>query len=222
MGARFGGWVRQGGRSKWLLAGAAVSLVGYLGLAVLAERSERFDIDREARAWVLVLRHEAVTTPMQMVTRLGQDVGLVSLIALGSVSLWRLSRRWAIALPLVMAGTGLLQWLAKWASDRPRPDAAPWGFPSGHVLSLVVFFGLIVYLIATASRPRRRWRVLACLACMAPVVVVAASRLYLDRHWLSDLAGGLAIGLAYLFLVVWVIEVALGGRDAGPRPSSVV
>jgi membrane-associated phospholipid phosphatase len=39
------------------------------------------------------------------------------------------------------------------------------------------------------------------------VVVVAFSRLYLDKHWLSDLVGGFAIGAAYLLLAIWVVEV---------------
>jgi membrane-associated phospholipid phosphatase len=42
-----------------------------------------------------------------------------------------------------------------------------------------------------------------------PVIVVAFSRLYLDRHWLSDLAGGLTIGTAYLLLAIWVVEIVL-------------
>jgi len=41
------------------------------------------------------------------------------------------------------------------------------------------------------------------------VGVVAFSRLYLDRHWLSDLGGGFSIGLAYLLLAIWLIEVVL-------------
>jgi undecaprenyl-diphosphatase len=161
---------------------------------------------------------------MEIVTRLGDDAGLVPLIVIASLLLWRVSRRWAIALPVVMLGTGGLQWLAKWTANRPRPNEAPWGFPSGHVLSLVVFFGLMIYLVATASRRRRRWRLLACLVCLVTVATVAFSRLYLDKHWLSDLGGGLSVGLAYLLLAIWVIEVVLvrvppaDRETAGERP----
>jgi membrane-associated phospholipid phosphatase len=44
-------------------------------------------------------------------------------------------------------------------------------------------------------------------------VVVAFSRLYLDRHWLSDLAGGLTVGAAYLLLAIWLVEVVLTPAD---------
>jgi undecaprenyl-diphosphatase len=134
--------------------------------------------------------------------------------------LWRLNRRWAVALPVLMAGAGALQWLAKAATGRARPNLAPFGFPSGHVLSLVVFFGLMIYLVAMASSQRRRWRVLACLIASVPVVVVAFSRLYLDKHWLSDLAGGLTIGAAYLLLAIWVVEVVLVRADDLPSDAA--
>jgi undecaprenyl-diphosphatase len=80
----------------------------------------------------------------------------------------------------------------------------------------------MIYLVAMASSRRRRWRVLACLVATLPVVVVAFSRLYLDKHWLSDLAGGLTIGAAYLLLAIWIVEVVLvrtddlGPADVGP------
>jgi undecaprenyl-diphosphatase len=192
-----------------LLSGAFISLAGYLALAVMAAQHQYFALDHGTRTWVRLLRHELLDLPMQLVTSLGDNIGLIPLILAGMLVLWRVSRRWALALPVLMAGTGAVQWLAKWATGRARPDETPLGFPSGHVLSLVVFFGLMVYLIATASRPRRRWRALACAVCTVPVVVVAFSRLYLDRHWLSDLAGGLTVGMGYLLLFIWIVEVVL-------------
>lgn len=197
----------RGRKPRLLLSGVAVSLVGYFALAIFAAQQQLFALDYGTRTWVRILRHELLDAPMALVTRLGDNVGLIPLIAFGMVVLWRVSPRWAIVLPVLMAGAGALQWAAKTAAGRARPDSAPWGFPSGHVLSMVVFFGLMIYLVATASKRRRRWRLLACLVCLAPVVVVAYSRLYLDKHWLSDLAGGLTAGMAYLLLTIWVVEV---------------
>jgi undecaprenyl-diphosphatase len=197
------------GKPRWLLSGALVSLVGYLALAVFAAQQGLFALDYGTRSWVRVVRFEALHLPMELVTLLGDHVGLILLIAIAMAFLWSGHRRWALALPVLMAGTWAVQWLAKAAAGRARPNLAPWGFPSGHVLSLVVFFGLMIYLIATASRRRRRWRVLACVVATVPVVVVGFSRLYLDKHWLSDLAGGLTIGAAYLLLAIWLVEVVL-------------
>lgn len=208
------------GKPRLLLSGALVSLVGYLALAIFAAQQQFFALDYGTRSWVQLLRYEALHLPMELVTSLGDRPVLIAMIAIAVPILWRVSRRWALALPVLMAGAGALQWLAKAAAGRARPDQAPWGFPSGHVLSLVVFFGLMIYLIATASSRRRRWRVLACLVAAVTVAIVAFSRLYLDRHWFSDLAGGLTIGAAYLLLAIWVVEVVFTQADppAGEPP----
>jgi len=201
----------------WLLSGALASLAGYVALAVLAAHQQFFAIDYGTRTWIRILREEMPYLPMALVTELGGPLGLMLLIAVGiAVLLWRRQRRWALALPALMAGAGALQAVAKWSIGRARPDESPWGFPSGHVLSLVVFFGLMVWLVATASRRRRRWRALASALCLLTVAVVAFSRVYLDRHWLSDVAGGLTIGLAYLLLAIWLIEVVTVDRRIIP------
>jgi membrane-associated phospholipid phosphatase len=215
--------VVHGRKPRYLLSGAAISLVGYTLLAVLATQQLLVEVDAGIRTWVALVRHELLNLPMRMLTSLGESIGLIPLIALCMVLLWRVSRRWAIALPFLMAGAGALQYVTKWAADRARPDAAPWGFPSGHVLSLVVFLGLVVWLVATASRRRRRWRIAASALCTAAVAAVGFSRLYLDKHWLSDLAGGLMAGLAYLLLAIWVVEVVIvdrGGPTAPPPDTS--
>jgi membrane-associated phospholipid phosphatase len=210
--------IMQGRKPRYLLSGAAISLLGYTLLAVLAAQQALAGLDYGVRTWVALLRHELLNLPMRVVTTLGDSLGLIPLIALGVVLLWRVSRRWAIALPFLMLGAGVLQYLMKWAADRPRPDAAPWGFPSGHVLSLAVFFGLLVWLVATASRRRRRWRIAAAAVATATVAAVGFSRLYLDRHWISDVAGGLMAGMAYLLLAIWVVEVVIVDRRGPTAP----
>ena len=207
----------HGRKPRYLLSGATISLLGYALLAVLAAHQAMAGLDYGVRTWVALLRYQFLNLPMQMLTELGDSLVLVPLIGLGVVVLWRANRRWAIALPFLMAGAGLLQYLTKWAANRPRPDQAPWGFPSGHVLSLAVFFGLVIWLVATASRRRRRWRIAAAAVSAAAVVAVGFSRLYLDKHWLSDLAGGLMAGMAYLLLAIWVVEVVIVDRR-GPTP----
>ena len=142
---------------------------------------------------------------MRTLSLLGGRAGLISLIALAFVLLWGYRRRWALALPVIMAGTGGLQLLAKWVVNRPRPNLADWGYPSGHVLSLVVFFGLVAYLLRT-SRVSRGWRLLGGGVGAGIVLTVAFSRLYLDVHWLTDVIGGFALGLAYLLLTIWLVE----------------
>lgn len=215
-------------RSRGPLLLAALGLLAFAVLAVTAARPPLQVLDRDARRLVQTLRDDGVEPFMAAASSLGEGTVLVPLIALGVLLLWRRHRRWALALPAVMAGAGALQALAKWAVDRPRPDQTPWGFPSGHALVLVVLFGLLIYL-AGRWPARRGLREAVTLGCATPVGLVGFSRLYLDRHWLTDVAGGALLGLAYLVLVVWLVERGAGSAPApavrdltptGPRPSA--
>ena len=107
------------GRETRLLLSAAGCLVGSVALAT---QDALGALDHGIRAWVSTLRSDALTMPMHVLTSLGEGVGLIPLIGLTVAFAWRARRRWAVALPLVMAGAGGLQWLAKWLADRPRPE----------------------------------------------------------------------------------------------------
>ena len=89
-----------------------------------------------------------------------------------------------------------------------NPAAATLGpsFPSGHSATAAAFY-------ATAALLLGRWRgrparaVLAGLAA-GIAVAVAATRVLLDVHWLSDVIAGLALGWAWFA----VCAIAFGGR----------
>ncbi len=200
-----------------------LSLGVFLGLAGIAAQESSFGLDHGTRGIVRLIRDTRLTVPMQTLSLLGERSVLSLLIVLASLLLWRwYRRRWAMALPVIMAGTGGLQFVAKWAVDRPRPDLAAWGFPSGHVLSLVVFFGLVAYLLST-SRMSQRWRYLGAAIGVGTVLAVGFSRLYLDVHWLSDVLAGFMLGLAYLLLTIWLVECLRYRRLRGavvPLPPS--
>jgi membrane-associated phospholipid phosphatase len=77
-----------------------------------------------------------------------------------------------------------------------------------------VYFGLMTYLLATSTTARSRRR-LGYAGCIGIVLTVAFSRLYLEAHWVSDVAGGFTLGLAYLLLTIWLVESIAPRRDAG-------
>ncbi|HEY3065190.1 MAG TPA: phosphatase PAP2 family protein [Methylomirabilota bacterium] len=188
----------------WIGMAAAVA---FATLALSAARNGIFDLDRGTQALVGLTRSSSLHGPMATLSLLGQATGLVPAIAMAQIISWRCRRRWAVALPIVMAGTWGLETLGKWAVDRPRPNGAAWGFPSGHTFSVVVLFGVIAYLVCT-SGAGQRWRWTAVTTCGVLALGVAFSRLYLDMHWLSDVGGGFAVGLAYLPLAIWCVELA--------------
>ncbi len=185
------------------LAGALGFFLGFVVLTALVYCHCLDALDQLTRTAILHPGPSLLRSSMEEASFWGGQSGQIAAIAVACVILWYKQRRWAVALPLVMAGAGVLQVTAKWLMNHPRPNLDPWGFPSAHVLSLVVLLGCVAYVVGT-SRMNRVWRWLTIGTCASIVCTVAYSRMYLDAHWLSDILGGLSIGLAYLLIVIWL------------------
>jgi undecaprenyl-diphosphatase len=190
-----------------LLQAGLLCLLLFLVLTLIVTQQGLDGAERATRALVHQTHHPSLLGFMEGASFLGGRPGQVVVVVVSAVMLWPRRRRWAVALPVVMAGVGIVQLLAKWAVDRPRPNLAPWGFPSAHVLSLVVLCGYLAYVVSIESSGRGRRR-LAAGAGAAVVGIVAYSRMYLDAHFLSDILGGFTAGLAYLCGVIWLITSA--------------
>ncbi|MFI2781193.1 phosphatase PAP2 family protein [Streptomyces sp. ALB3] len=123
------------------------------------------------------------------------------LTAVVVVALWwrgsRLLAGWVAATSLF--GT-LVQQGLKAAVGRERPrwldpvDSAHYAaFPSGHVMTAAVTCGLLLWVLRLhGAQPSLWWGSLAL--GVVSVAGVAFTRVYLGVHWLSDVAGGVALG----------------------------
>jgi membrane-associated phospholipid phosphatase len=148
-----------------------------------------------------------LTTPTAEVIVVLTDAGSVPFtLALSMLLLiWFAVRRyrWRIlALLLTMgAGQGVL-WLLKAQFGRARPETryyTPEGasFPSGHTFTATVFYGFCIFLTwrHLSGRPAQ----FAATALMILLILsVGVSRLLLGVHWVSDVLGGLTLGMAWL------------------------
>lgn len=193
---------------------AALCAVLFVVLALIASRQYFFPLDYTIQAWVQGGRRPALEAAMRALTWLGSGWVLAPLALAGWLLLRRAGRPLARWLPAVVAGAFVLDALGKWLVGRPRPRGGGYGFPSGHTLGATLFFGGVIYVLWTSPVPRA-WRWGGTVLSALLIAGVAASRLYLNAHWASDVAGGFTEGAAYLLLVLgWI------GRRAGPAPAA--
>jgi undecaprenyl-diphosphatase len=143
---------------------------------------------------------------MIVLTELGD--GAVTTTVTGVVFLWLAWRRaWRPAAYWIgaVAFAAIFNTAMKLALHMPRPVAhlyAGWSaysFPSGHTTINTTLYGFLAFLCAREMQPR--WRSVVVMGMMLMVVSIAFSRLYLGAHWLSDVAAGLAFGIAWLALL---------------------
>jgi membrane-associated phospholipid phosphatase len=201
-----------------LAVALAVVLGGGLLLAVLTflVRSDTglARLDRSVADWGQ--RHASPLTDhvLNAITFAGQPVSvgvLAALVALAETI--RTRNRWiAPFMLLTIAGTGALTTTVKELADRARPALNPVAetlgpsFPSGHSSWSAAFLAATALILSRDRGPRTRAALAGAAAALA--VSVAATRVLLAMHWLSDVVAGLALGWAWFA----VCAIAFGGR----------
>jgi undecaprenyl-diphosphatase len=108
----------------------------------------------------------------------------------------------ALLLIGAMAANVTLVEIIKMLVHSPRPlngilTIQGFSFPSGHVASTVVFFGLLTY-FAWNHWKSSILRILWGLFSVVIAIVVGLDRIYLNVHWFSDVLGAYLLGVFWL------------------------
>jgi membrane-associated phospholipid phosphatase len=121
---------------------------------------------------------------------------------------WRPSRQWgATFIVLTALGAVLISWLLKLLVNRPRPDAElvqvmagafSTNFPSMHMACATAICGFLLYLTPRLVKSTTDIWLLRALLIVV-ILFTGFARLYLGTHWLSDVAGGVALGGLVLY-----------------------
>src|SRR5262249_36644059 len=78
-------------------------------------------------------------------------------------------------------------------------------FPSGHVMGATLYYLFVAGLIAVSVQ-QWRWRVLACVTAVGLVLLIGLTRLYLCAHYVSDVLGAMAAGVAWLAAFLTAVD----------------
>jgi membrane-associated phospholipid phosphatase len=190
--------------------GFLFALIAYL----VRSNAHLHGIDNGVAKWGNEQASPFSTHGLNIVTQFGGIylvVALCVVLAIGETIVERSA--WVIPfVVVVMGGEEILTLTVKDLAHRVRPAfnpaAATLGpsFPSGHSATAAAFYACAALLIGRGrGRPVRA--VLAGLA-VGLAVAVAASRVLLDVHWLTDVIAGLALGWTWFA----VCAIAFGGR----------
>lgn len=200
-------WSWRGGEiplASWLLLVFSLGGLSGLTIAVIRQRGP-FTIDLQVHAFFDTLIVPMLPEAGQVLARVGDSAGILALVLPWGI--WLLARRHLAALLHFAAGLGgiaVFNILGKALIDRPRPDTPDYltgslSYPSAHASSAVVLYGLTAAFIAQELPPQRRfWAYWLAIALTLPM---ALSRLVIGVHWLSDLIGGVLLGLVVCALV---------------------
>jgi undecaprenyl-diphosphatase len=126
---------------------------------------------------------------------------IISLIL--SAYIWfKFSKKDGVFVAFTMLIAGAFVYVMKDFVQRARPLNAlvsenSFAFPSGHAVTSVVFFGLLIYL-AFKEKEKSKIKTNVSLISASMIVFICFTRLYLNVHWLTDVVGGIALGVFVL------------------------
>lgn len=148
---------------------------------------------------IQTIRSDVLDYVFLAITSLGNDVFYMLLLPL---FYWCIEKQQSLRLFYLFMFSSWLNATTKDLLNQPRPyvlnenikigtTGGP-GIPSGHAQGSLVFWGYLAMWV------RKRW---FSIFCVAVIMLIGFSRLYLGLHFPTDLLGGWILGLLILFPV---------------------
>jgi undecaprenyl-diphosphatase len=193
-----------------IVGGVCLGLLAYL----VRTNASLNRVDRSVAEWGHDHASALSTHGLNVVTQFGAFATALGIcIVLAVVETIRTRSAWIVPFLVVLfGGEELLSSSIKSLTDRARPTFSPAAaglgpsFPSGHTTTAAAISAGAALLLGRRRGHAAR-AVLTGLA-VGIAVAVAASRVLLDVHWLSDVIGGLLLGWGWFA----VCGIAFGGR----------
>ena len=218
-----------GGSGQFILvavAGVAV-VFGVMSLLGLGVVYHGLTIDKPIFTWVSGHQVHAVAAAMKRLTKIGDTWTTwgAAAAAAACLAVSSRTRRWLP--PAALASLIVIDHFTTLALrhefHRLGPPTSPLGtYPSGGCDRVIVFFGLIAYLLWREFSGQRATAIWAGAAVAALGFNEAFSRVYLSLHWFTDALSGLLYGGLLLLAFITAIRVVAGRAVIAPRSAEPV
>ncbi len=181
-------------------------LVGFLTLVLV--RNNLSSVNYSTNSWAATIQNPSFTVVAVAINAIFDTTLMLAFsLAVAALLFFRNLRKQSLLFLAAMGGEALFVSISKALVFSPRPAnelIALNGnsFPSGHVTTGLIFFGLLAYFawISWNSSLRRVGLVVFCTAITS---IISFDRIYLNAHWFTDVLGGYLLGLFWLtFLTV--------------------
>lgn len=189
----------------------AAGLVLFVLLTTLMVTGNLQWFDDPIREWVYSIRNPALTEVLKVITYMGnwQTITLLCIVLL----LFRKTRlRYGVPVSAGAIFVTIFNRIIKLIFKRPRPEESlhlieegGYSFASGHSITSMVVFGLLIYLVRKYVKNRKAANILTA-ALAVPWIFIGLSRIYMGVHFPSDVLAGWALGAAVLVGIIVIVE----------------
>ena len=197
--------------SKLRIVVGIAALVMFAVILCCVQTGAIAGFDDAIRSFFYDLRSDSLTPFVKAVTYIGNWQGIVILcVVLLAVKPLRLTYGVPVSIGAVFVT--ILNKLIKNAVQRPRPDdilhlvnEGGFSFSSGHSITSMFVFGMLIYLVRTNVENRTLANVLTVILAI-PMICIGVSRIYLGVHYPSDVLAGWCLGIAVIMAMVEVMK----------------
>ena len=179
------------------------------GVLVLLNATTAFD--DSIQSFVFSMHRDFLTGFFKIVTYSANWQTVVIFCAV-FLTIKRTRIRIGVPLSFASAISTMLYKCAKLFYARPRPEIGfhmieqgGLSFPSGHSMTGLVFYGLLIYFIAKYGEKNRAQKALMSLLVVL-IVLIGFSRVYLGVHYPTDVLAGWFLGTNILVSAIIIIE----------------
>ena len=123
----------------------------------------------------------------------------------------RKHRWYSIKIGVIALSSVLMMHLLKLIFNRPRPlipllePAIGLSFPSGHAMTSITFFGLLIYFV-NGHTPNKTIKVILICLLVVLILLIGISRIYLRVHYPSDVLAGYCMGTIWLIISLKILN----------------
>ena len=174
-----------------------------LTIGVMTNITEVLDTNMES--FIIDIRNDKLTNIMKIITNIGGAYSL-SVISILLFTLIK-KKKTPIYIIINLVSVFLTSQIIKLILRRDRPSAIfltyahGFSYPSGHTMVSTAFFLFITYLITNKVK-KKFTKILLYTCSLLLTTLIGFSRIYLGVHFLTDVIGGLLLGISYAIIFI--------------------
>ncbi len=197
--------------NKKRLMAAGLALTAFIIIAYSVTRGSEPAFDIAISEFFYSLRADWLNPLVIALTHLGDTKSCIAIcVVLLIIPNTRI--RYGIPTAAVAITASSLNHYLKTVFLRPRPDITyhiieqgGWSFPSGHSISALVIFGMLILLVRRNVTDKKKANILTALL-LIPCFGIGLSRIYVGVHFPTDVLAGWCLGIIILVIGMEVVE----------------
>lgn len=186
---------------------------------VTSGAGELTPFDTGIESAISLIRTPALTSVMLFITNIGSPFVLALVSILLAIALVIHRDTYDTLLYMFSIALAILSFVVmKNALGIPRPaqslvaELSGWSFPSGHATVATAFFFVTGYSFLSWIR-RLGSKIAFIVFCVAAIILISFSRIYLVAHFALDVLAGIFLGLLVVSITILIFNVFLSERE---------